>query len=117
MGSWAAVVDCREEDGYQIAATRELAIAAAMESLVEAIDCGHDDAGTWELEVVEGCVWHQRCTDDGCDYCPSGEWEQWLHDYKARHRVTVEVYAVPDDDPPEYWSHDYREVSDVHPEV
>jgi hypothetical protein len=109
--AWAAVAEGREEEGYQAASTRAMAVALVAESLAEDADCGHEGPGQWVLEVVEGCVWHERCTDDGCDYCPSGSHEWWLHDWAAKHRVVVEVYAVPDGGDPDLFSHEYQEVT------
>ena len=110
--TWAACVEGAEEDGYQAGATRAEAIAAAMEYVVEDVECGWNGAGERVLSVLSGCIWHDRCDDGSCEYCPSDDrWDFWLESSAKSETVTVEVYATGEDEdgPCDF---EWREVSD-----
>lgn len=112
-GTWAALVEDREEDGYHIGETREQAITEAMTRLLEDhVEPGWAEPGRYAVEVLSGCTWHERCDDGSCEFCTSDDsFEVWLEWREAVERVTVEVYATEHDEDGEPVDFDWREVT------
>jgi len=114
--SWAARVDALEEDGCHTGATRDEAIAAAAEPLIDNVETGFEEPGRYELTVLSGCVWHDRCDNESCPYGCGREMADHDHvlvDHDLpRLPAAIEVYATAEDaDGP--CDFDWREVPDA----
>jgi hypothetical protein len=71
-GEWGAVLDGHEEEGIRAGKTRRAAIDAAMESYLDAVECGWEDPGERTLTLYRSPVY---CAgDDTGEYqCECGD--------------------------------------------
>lgn len=99
-GTWAARVE--DEEFVYDGATREEAIAHALEAFCADIDAGWREAGDYTVHVWSSVVWHERCGNDECGHCAPLEWRHGavIVSDVAEPSIRVTVYHPDDEETP-----------------